>query len=98
MKELIIVAKIIARKDKKEFVKKELLKLIDITRLEKGCIEYTLHQDNNESNKFLFYEKWENRELWQLHMKNDHLAKYQKAIENEDAVEEFTIQEMTVII
>jgi quinol monooxygenase YgiN len=43
MTKLIIVANIIANPDKVELVKAELLKLIDITCAETGCIKYDLH-------------------------------------------------------
>jgi quinol monooxygenase YgiN len=43
-------------------------KLIPITRAEEGCIQYDLHQDNEEPAHFLFYENWASRELWQIHM------------------------------
>jgi len=92
---LTIVAKILAKEEKREFVKSELLKLIDVTRSEEGCIDYDLHQDNENKNIFLFYENWTNRDLWQAHMNNTHLAKYMKATEG--AVEEFTLNEMTQI-
>lgn len=92
---LIIVAKILAKADQKELVEKELLKLIAVTRAEEGCISYDLHQDNENPNLFLFFEKWENRELWQKHMGNQHLADYVK--NTEGAVEEFVINEMTAI-
>ncbi|NME68470.1 putative quinol monooxygenase [Flammeovirga aprica] len=92
---LTIVAKILAKQGKGEFVKNELLKLIEVTRAEKGCINYDLHQDNENENLFLFYENWESRDLWQQHMENEHLAEYMKA--TEDAVEEFTLNEMTHI-
>ncbi len=92
---LTIVAKILAKAEKRELVKKELLKLIDITRAEKGCINYDLHQDNENENLFLFFENWESRELWQVHMNNAHLAEYMKATDG--AVESFTLNEMTEI-
>ena len=65
MSKLTIVAKIVAKEEKREFVKAELLKLIPITRAEKGNINYDLHQDNENPNLFLFHENWESRELWQ---------------------------------
>lgn len=71
---LTIVARILAKAKKRELVKSELLKLIDVTRTEEGCINYDLHQDNENPNFFLFYENWENRDLWQKHMGNAHLA------------------------
>lgn len=90
---LTIVARILVKEEKRELVKSELLKLIDVTRAEEGCINYKLHQDNDNPNFFLFYENWENRELWQKHMANVHLAEYLKATDG--AVDEFIVHEMT---
>lgn len=95
MNRLTIVAKIVAKEEKREFVKAELLKLIPITLAEKGCINYDLHQDNENPNLFLFHENWESKELWQVHMNNVHLAEYLKVTDG--AVEEFVLNEMTVI-
>ena len=95
MQKLIIVARILAKEEKRELVKSELLKLIDTTRAEEGCINYDLHQDQTNPNLFLFFENWETRELWEKHMSNQHLADYLKATEG--AVEEFTVNEMTQI-
>lgn len=92
---LTIIAKILAKEEKREFVKNELLKLIEITRAEEGCINYDLHQDNENENLFLFYENWESRELWQKHINNAHLAEYKKATDG--ALEEFVLNEMTQI-
>lgn len=92
MTKLTIVANIKAHQDKVELVKAELIKLIDTTRAEAGCINYDLHQDNENPAHFMFYENWETRELWQTHMANTHLAEYMKATEG--AVEEFTLNEM----
>ncbi len=95
MTKLTIVARILAKEEKRELVKSELLKLIDITRAEKGCINYDLHQDNENPNLFLFHENWQSRALWQEHMNNDHLAAYMKATDG--AVEEFVLNEMNQI-
>ena len=93
--QVTIVARITARDEKRDLVKSELLKLIAITRAEEGCINYDLHQDNENPNIFLFYENWVNRDLWQQHMNNEHLAAYKKATEG--AVAEFILHEMTLI-
>ncbi|MCL1047085.1 antibiotic biosynthesis monooxygenase [Shewanella electrodiphila] len=95
MTRLTIVANIIAKANKIELVKAELLKLIEITRAEAGCINYDLHQDNENPAHFMFYENWETRELWQTHMGNTHLAEYMSATEG--AVEQFILNEMTHI-
>ncbi|MCG9642139.1 antibiotic biosynthesis monooxygenase [Vibrio sp. Isolate34] len=95
MTTLTIVANIVANQDSVELVKAELLKLIDITRAEEGCINYDLHQDNENPAHFTFYENWVSRELWQAHMGNQHLADYMTATEG--AVASFTVNEMTQI-
>ena len=95
MAKLTIVANIKANPDKIDLVKSELLKLIDITRAEEGCINYDLHQDNENPAHFLFYENWESREVWQTHMGAPHLAAYMAATDG--AVEEFTLNEMSII-
>ncbi|ELR65619.1 hypothetical protein C942_00702 [Photobacterium marinum] len=95
MTKLTIVANIIAKADKAELVKTELEKLIDITRAEEGCLQYDLHQDNENRAHFLFYENWESRELWQAHMNAQHLKDYMAATEG--AVDSFVVNEMTII-
>ncbi len=95
MAQLTIVANITAYADKIDLVKAELEKLIDITRAEEGCINYDLHQDNDNPAHFLFYENWASRELWQAHMDGQHLQDYVAATEG--AVAAFTITELTQI-
>ncbi|OZS41487.1 putative quinol monooxygenase [Photobacterium sanguinicancri] len=92
---LTIIANIIAKDDKIDLVKSELIKLINTTRAEEGCINYDLHQDNEKPAHFTFYENWTSRELWQTHMANNHLADYMAATEG--AVVSFTLNEMTKI-
>ena len=95
MAQLTIFANIFANPDRINLVKTELEKLIPITRGEKGCINYDLHQDNDNPAHFTFYENWESRELWQLHMNAPHLAAYMEATDG--AISEFTLSEMTKI-
>ena len=92
MNKLTIVANITAHADKVDLVKSELEKLIEITRSEPGCIQYDLHQDNDNPAHFLFYENWESRDLWQAHMNAKHLQDYMLATEG--AVANFTLNEM----
>ncbi|KMV31784.1 putative quinol monooxygenase [Photobacterium swingsii] len=92
---LTIIANIVAKDDHIELVKTELVKLINTTRAEEGCINYDLHQDNENPTHFTFYENWSSRELWQTHMANNHLADYMAATEG--CVASFTLNEMTKI-
>ncbi|MEM0951781.1 MAG: putative quinol monooxygenase [Cyanobacteria bacterium P01_H01_bin.74] len=95
MNKLTIVANIKVNPEKIDFVKTELEKLIPITQAEEGCLQYDLHQDNENLAHFMFYENWTNRELWQIHMNNQHLKDYMEATEG--MIEEFTLNEMTQI-
>lgn len=92
---LTIVARIEAGPGKSEQVKAALMGLIEPTRKEVGCIQYDLHQDNENPAVFLFYETWASRELWQAHMNAPHLVEYMKATEG--AVISFSLNEMSRI-
>ena len=95
MSTLTIVANITANEDKVELVKSELMKLIGATRAEAGCINYDLHQDNTDPARFLFFENWQSRELWQQHMESQHIKDYLAATDG--CVASFTVNEMTKI-
>ena len=95
MANLSIVARIETKEDKVELVKAELLKLIEPTRAEEGCLQYDLHQDNNNPNVFFFYENWTSKELLDKHLANTHIAEYSRAVEG--SVTSFIINELTLI-
>ncbi len=92
---LVILARILAKPEKRDLVLAELQKLVEPTRAEKGCISYVLHQDTENINQFFFVENWENYDIWQVHMKNDMLAAYLKATEG--CVDEFVIHQLNKI-
>ena len=96
MPKLTIVANIHAEPDHVDLVRAELEKLVPITRAEAGCLQYDLHQNDEDPAHFLFYENWESRELWQDHMNAPHLAAYKKACEG--AIAGLTIHEMSHIV
>lgn len=93
MSKLTIVANIFAKPDQVELVKTELSKLIAPSLAEKGCLQYDLHQDLEDSTHFLFYENWESRDLWLVHMEQPHIKAYADATEG--AVDHFKLHEMT---
>lgn len=70
---LTIVAKLTAVSGEEEFLAKQLSSLVEPTRAEKGCIQYDLHQSNEDPAVFLFFELWETRALWQDHMNSPHI-------------------------
>ncbi|MDF1851789.1 MAG: putative quinol monooxygenase [Verrucomicrobiales bacterium] len=93
MSKLTIVANIFAKPDQVDLVRTELAKLIAPTLAEEGCLQYDLHQDNEDPAHFLFYENWASRDLWLVHMEQPHIKAYAEATEG--AVDHFTLHEMT---
>ena len=95
MTTLTVIAHITAKDDSIALVKAELEKLIPATRSEEGCIRYDLFQDNEKPTHFMFHESWATRELWQIHMENQHLKDFSASTEG--AVESFVLHEMTEV-
>lgn len=95
MANLTIVANIVAQADKIELVKNELLKLLEPTRAEDGCIQYDLHQNNEDPAHFVFYENWASEAYLQTHLATTHIADYIHATEG--AIVSFTLNKMTKI-
>jgi len=95
MLKLTVVAKIVAKKESIESVKNEMLKLIEPTRKEQGCIEYNLHQDNEDPSVLVFYETWENRACLDKHMSTDHYKNYVSAVGS--LIDEKVVHKMTRI-
>lgn len=95
MAQITIVANIKAEADKVDLLKTELLKLIEPTRAEAGCLQYDLHQDNETPAHFMFFENWESREAWQTHMNAQHLKDF--LVATNGAVVDFAVNEMTKV-
>ncbi|HIJ96790.1 MAG TPA: antibiotic biosynthesis monooxygenase [Desulfuromonadales bacterium] len=80
MLKITIVAKVTAKSDQIEAVKIELLKMIAPTRQEEGCIEYRLHQDNDNPAVFVFYENWKSLTCLEQHLNSGHFQAYVTAV------------------
>jgi len=92
MSKVTVVAKVVAKKDAIGPVKAELLKMIPPTRQEEGCIEYRLHQDNDDPAVFIFYETLASLEH---HLSSAHFRNYVAAVES--LIVEKTVHKMTEI-
>ena len=80
MSKLVVVAKVVAKKEFLPSVKNSLLNLIAPTREETGCIDYTLHQDIDDPSVFVFYETWENLACLENHLQSDHYKAHAQAV------------------
>lgn len=81
MAPLTVVAKVVAKKEAISALRLELVKLVAPTRQEEGCIEYRLHQDNQDPCIFIFYENWQDRAALDRHMASSHFTAYVEATE-----------------
>ena len=82
MQTLRVLAKIVAKKDCVESLKNELIRLVAPTRQEEGCLEYRLHQDNENPALFLFYENWADATCLERHLNTARFKAYLTATEN----------------
>ena len=95
MANITVIAKIVAQQEFIEAVKAELLKLVLPTLQESGCLEYTLHQDNQNPALFIFYETWESAAAIEKHISSDHYKAYAKALDG--LLEDKVVYKMTRI-
>ena len=94
-KQLPMVVKFEVKKDKIDFVKSELLKLLEPSRNDEGCVLYELHQDMEDPSIFMFYEIWETEALWKAHDFTPHVMAFKKAIE--DSVNAITHNKLNIL-
>jgi quinol monooxygenase YgiN len=70
---LIVIAYITAKADYKDQVRDALLDLVAQARNEKGCVNYDLHQSQENASEFAIYENWEKATDLDVHAKSAHL-------------------------
>lgn len=70
----------------------QMLNLVQETMKEAGCIRYDLHQDLKNEGHFLFYETWETRADWKMHLNSQHIVHFVK--NTEKMVLKFEVFEM----
>ncbi len=66
--ELIVIARIQAKKNKIQEVSRTLQSLVAPTRKEAGCLQYDLHQSSDDASIFYFYEKWTDDKALAAHL------------------------------
>ncbi|WP_157017261.1 putative quinol monooxygenase [Mesorhizobium xinjiangense] len=76
--QLTVIAHLRALDGQIEETRAFLQGLITPTRAEPGCVEYWLHQDNEDPAEFTCYENWTSRAEWDKHMEMPHLKEFTK--------------------
>ena len=73
MSPLTVIARIKAKPGREDVVRTALLKLIEPTRAENGCINYDLHVSQDDPAVFYFHENWSSAAELDAHLKSAHL-------------------------
>ncbi|MFI3299044.1 MAG: putative quinol monooxygenase [Rikenellaceae bacterium] len=81
MKELKIVATIVAKQECNEAVYAALKRVVDGTRTESGNISYELHRDISNSFRYVILEHWSSQQAIELHNQSPHFLAFVKEIE-----------------
>lgn len=66
-------------KAKENFIqdlKNNLIKLVENSRKEKGCLQYDLHQSIAKPGVFVLHEQWESQEILDLHNAQEYLKNF----------------------
>ncbi|MCA8880511.1 MAG: antibiotic biosynthesis monooxygenase [Rhodobacteraceae bacterium] len=93
---LTIVAELTAHPGKEDALREALKAIIPPTLAEPGCIQYDMHEDNDRPGHFVFYETWENREIWDTsHNVAPHILAFHK--DRDALVAHFALYELTRI-
>ncbi len=79
-KSLTVIAHIFAKTGEEQRVRAALLGLTAQTRKEKGCINYDLHQSQENACQFVMYENWESAADLEAHANSAHLREFGKSM------------------
>jgi quinol monooxygenase YgiN len=71
---LIVVAEMIARSGREDELRQKLAGFVAPTRAENGCVQYDLHEAEDQPGHFLFFEKWTSAEALDAHLASPHIA------------------------
>lgn len=77
MSEMLTIIAHARAKPGKEAQAREILQALMVpTRLEEGCIDYDLHQSEEDPSSFVFYENWTSPEALEAHAKSPHITHF----------------------
>jgi quinol monooxygenase YgiN len=74
--QLIIIAESHAKPGCADALREKLLTMIEPSRAEPGCVQYTLHEDPAEPGHFYFYEVWKDAAAFEFHTQTPHFKAF----------------------
>ena len=91
---LTVVGKITANGEAIQKVRSQLVGLVEPSRKERGCIHYSLYQDNDTPAVLFVYEKWQSKQDLDAHMQTAHFRECFSPIEGSFDVEVHLLSEL----
>jgi len=73
---LTVIAYLTAKAGHQDQVREALLELVKQTRSEEGCVNYDLHQSQENTSEFAIYENWRKPAYLDAHAKSVHLQAF----------------------
>ena len=70
-----LIARMRAKPGKEQELRQALEALVEPTLKEQGCVNYDMHQGQDEA-EFGFYENWESDEALDAHLNSPHLTQF----------------------
>lgn len=85
---ILIIAKALVKDKNLELFKKEALELVENSRKEEGCIEYSLYEDKEKKSVLTFVEKWKDKTSIEKHESTEFFKnRINKLMEYSDHIE-----------
>jgi quinol monooxygenase YgiN len=81
-KTVTVVAIMKAKPGMEATLKQEVIALVAPTRKESGCINYDLHQDIEDTGRFIFHENWTSKDHLDKHSNSPHLQAFRTKAAN----------------
>jgi len=88
----VIMTSTECKEGKVDFLKSELIKLIEPTRKLAGCLSFRMHQCRENPKIFTTYENWASEEALVTQMESDHILNFIQVASS--AIKTFTLTEM----
>jgi quinol monooxygenase YgiN len=74
-KQITTIARLKAKPGAEARLEEVLKSLIEPTRAESGCIDYTMHRDLEEPGTYYFYDNWRSQEDLDAHFAMPHMQR-----------------------
>ena len=74
-KQITTIARLKAKPGAEERLEEVLKSLIEPTRAESGCIDYTMHRDLEEPGVYYFYDNWRSQEDLDAHFEMPYMKR-----------------------